>query len=588
MSLINPFFQVSVEHGDAGGREVRAECLRNAAVEFFLTEEGTPTLAIAAKPKEILIPIAPPVTMYGHRVQEGQLGLRFLKYKQNPFSRVEKTLQITITTDEKEDLIRLRDGIDKVLRSGRAGTGAHRPGMAPVARRVLCPRTLNSSSAGFCIAGRPQQMASACEGPAANEEDLPPLSIEQENALNLVKSGKSIFFTGSAGTGKSLLLRHILRTLPRDTTFVTGTTGLAGSLLGGTTINSFSGVGRAEGDLDSIARNAGRGESGLRWRRATHVIIDEISMMDGRFFDLLEAVARKVRGNALPFGGIQLILSGDFHQLPPVAKDAASRRFCFEAAAWPRCVHACVELTQVFRQSDDEFIDILGAVRAGTAPEGMLRALLARCARPLEMDDGILPTQLFTHRADVDAINAKQLASLDGDEVCLVANDAGDAMALQTSCPALRTLRLKIGAQVMLTRNISAKKGLVNGARGVVERFTPGGLPVVRFATGGHSMTVDREKWVLNVGGRVVAQRIQVPLALAWAVTVHKSQGMTLDRVEVSLDKAFEAGMAYVALSRARCLEGLRIIGSIASAALKADAKVTAFYASMRRTVKSI
>ena len=192
-----------------------------------------------------------------------------------------------------------------------------------------------------------------------------------------------------------------------------------------------------------------------------------------------------------------------------------------------------------------DFIDILAEIRAGTAPESTLRALLARCSAPLELEDGILPTQLFTHRADVDAINDKQLASLEGTAVTFTAQDSGDTASLQAACPAPRTVRLKVGAQVMLTRNLSSKQGLVNGARGVVEKFTPSGLPVVKFARGGDSMTIGRERYSIRQGGQDIAVRSQIPLALAWAVTVHKSQGLTLDRVEVSLDRAFEAGMAY-------------------------------------------
>ena len=239
-----------------------------------------------------------------------------------------------------------------------------------------------------------------------------------------------------------------------------------------------------------------------------------------------------------------------------------------------------MQLTQVFRQRDNDFIEILSHIRDGTVPESTLRALLARCSAPLSLEDGILPTQLFTHRADVEAINERQLASLSGDLVNFSAQDNGDAAALQSSCPAPRSLRLKVGAQVMLTRNISARKGLVNGARGVVEKFTSGGEPVVKCAAreGDDAIIIGRERYSIRVGGQESAYRMQIPLALAWAVTVHKSQGLSLDRVEVSLDRAFESGMAYVALSRARSLEGLRIVGGIASAAMKADPKVLRFY----------
>jgi len=555
---------------------------RDVGIDLVQEDDGTPMLSLALKPKELTIPVRAPVCLYTHRVSAGQLGMRFLRYKQNVYDRVEKTLQITITTDDIDALTGLAKMLDKALLMGRRnGDGGGVGGYKPAHRRPLSSRPVNTSFAplgsgggAFSIAGK-QQRPSVL----ADTEDLPPLSDEQQHALNMIKSGKSIFFTGCAGTGKSLLIKHILRAMPEVD--VTGTTGLAGCLLGGTTINAWSGLGRAEGSFDTMVRNASRGESGQRWRRCHALIIDEVSMMDAKLFDLLEAVARKVRGNSRPFGGIQLILSGDFHQLPPVVKDQLTRKFAFESQSWQRCIQASVQLTQVFRQNDSDFIDILAEIRAGTAPESTLRALLARCAAPLELEDGILPTQLFTHRVDVDAINDRQLNSLEGNVVTFTAQDSGDTAALQAACPAPRTLRLKEGAQVMLTRNLSSRQGLVNGARGVVEKFTPSGLPVVKFARGGESMTIGRERYSIRQGGQDAAVRSQIPLQLAWAVTVHKSQGLTLDRVEVSLDRAFEAGMAYVALSRARNLEGLRIVGSIASAALRADPKVVAFYSKL-------
>lgn len=165
--------------------------------------------------------------------------------------------------------------------------------------------------------------------------------------------GESVFFTGCAGTGKSLVLKHIIAALPESSTFVTAPTGLAASVLGGTTLNTFAGIGRGEGSLESLTRAASRMDPMLRWRAARVLIVDEVSMLDGRLFDTLEAIARAVRGTSAPFGGIQLVLCGDFFQLPPVAKGRegmAARRFLFEAASWGRCVQRVAVLTRVFRQ----------------------------------------------------------------------------------------------------------------------------------------------------------------------------------------------------------------------------------------------
>ena len=535
-------------------------------------DDGVPVLSLAFKPKPLSITVAPPACLYSHRISHGQLGIKFLKYRTQ--ARGEKTLQVTLATEEDTvaELKALATMLDKILVRGNGNRGK------TAIRRPLAPKSLNMSGGPFQAVGKAPVPAT----PPSLPDDLPPLSAEQKNVVDLVKAGKNVFFTGCAGTGKSLVLRHIIHALAPDTTYVTGTTGLAGSLLGGSTINSFAGTGRAGevgADFDAVVRNAARGESGLRWRRATALLIDEISMMSGQYFDLLEAVARTIRGNNRPFGGLQLILSGDFHQLPPVSKDHSTRQFAFEADAWNRCVHSSVLLTQVFRQADDEFVDLLAAVRGGeaTGAPTAIRTLIRRCCAPLQRNDGILPTQLFTHRADVDTINARQLAGLPGSISTFCARDSGNTDILQTSCNAPRKLELKIGAQVMLTRNLNARQQLVNGARGIVEKFTKCGKPVVKFANG-HEMDVDFERFSIHVGGLEVATRQQIPLALAWAVTVHKSQGLTLDRVELSLERAFEPGMAYVALSRARSMEGLRIVGSVASAALQADPKVLQFY----------
>ncbi|CAL8472054.1 g11596 [Coccomyxa elongata] len=429
----------------------------------------------------------------------------------------------------------------------------------------------------------------ACAPPCTvqNAEPLPALSPEQQRVVDLVVSGKSVFFTGCAGTGKSLVIKHILRALPPATTYLTASTGLAASALGGTTLNAFAGIGCAEGGLQGMLKMASRTDAAKRWRMAATLIIDEISMVDGDMLDSLEEVARAVRRCKQAFGGLQLVLTGDFHQLPPVAKGRqamAARRFAFEAHCWDSCVSTCMLLTKVYRQEDREFVDILSAVRGGRCSAAVLDKLKDRCRRPLGLLDGILPTKLYTHTDDVDAINSRHLAELSGEAVRFVAQDSGNPDALKSACNAKQVVELKAGAQVMLTRNISANKGLVNGARGVVERFVGKTirLPVVRFASG-LEVTVGKEQWTIKSGNRILATRTQIPLACAWALSVHKSQGMTLDRVEVNLARAFEAGMAYVALSRARSLQGLHVSGDIHPHALQADPRVIAFYAAMAR-----
>ncbi|CAL5220858.1 g2943 [Coccomyxa viridis] len=500
--------------------------------------------------------------------------------------------QVLLSGGEPLHLEKLRDAIHQSITGSARRPLAPRDPNVPRGPSVLGKRKADSMGApsvsGASGISCSSLGATATSGSAAHRkqevlEELAPLSVEQQSIADRVVAGHSVFFTGCAGTGKSLLLKHILRALPQATTYVTASTGLAASVLGGTTLNAFAGIGRAS-DLESMTKMASRPDAAQRWRRATTLIIDEISMVDATLFEHLEAVARHVRRSKAPFGGIQLVLTGDFHQLPPVAKGAAAmaaRRFAFESECWASCVSSCMQLKKVFRQADRDFIDILARMRSGACTSQDLRELEAGCSRSLDLSDGILPTMLFTHCEDVEAVNAQRLAELPGDSVRFAAQDTGRTEALQ-ACQSKASLELKAGAQVMLTRNVAPGRGLVNGARGIVQRFcgTSIRLPVVLFANGLET-TVGKERWTIRSGTAVVATRTQVPLALGWALSVHKSQGMTLDRVEVNLAKAFEAGMAYVALSRARSLKGLRISGIINARSLRADPKVLAFYATL-------
>ena len=578
--------QVHLRHSDATGRVCKHQKILKARIDAWFDETGSPSLSIDAKPKAILVvPIACPLTLYPNRIRgHGQLGITFHKYKAKSWDRAHKVLQINIESEShKEELLRLSEFISNALR--RARSSSQSKCFSKVFAQPLRPsNVLNTVS--------PVRHARDGYSKVPNVQDceeLPPLSDEQMRVFDfVVNRKKSLFFTGSAGTGKSLLLKHIIRSLPKSSTAVTGLTGLSASLLGsGSTIHAFAGIGRGEGDKEVLLRYAMRPDTAFRWRQVTTLIIDEISMMDGEFFDTLEYIARNVRGNSKPFGGIQLVICGDFHQLPPVARHAQARKFCFEASSWASCVNFSVELKRVFRQSDLYFIDVLGEVRSGRISHVDLAEKLSMCYRPLQVDDGILPTRLLCTRADVDAINKSELDKLDGDSVWYHARDSGDTGILESSCPAQKSIQLKIGAQVMLTKNLSGNKGLVNGSRGVVVKISPSGLPYVRFvsetlSTSSEPVAIERVTWTNSIGGRVVAQRSQIPLSLAYAITVHKSQGMSLDKVEISLERAFEAGMAYVALSRAKTMEGLRLHGPIAPKSLEADPKVVKFYSMLQ------
>lgn len=312
------------------------------------------------------------------------------------------------------------------------------------------------------------------------------------------------------------------------------------------------------------------------------------------YFQLIESVAQEIRRNDKPFGGIQLILCGDFFQLPPVVKqdrgnifEAKNKpppnRFCFQSKSWRNCIQLSFELRQIYRQKDPKFVEILNSIRIGRVTPEMTDRLLATAKQRIE-SDGIVATQLCSHTKDADFINQNKLASLASAEKVFEATDSDVYLTktLDSQLPVPHKLVLKIGAQVMLLKNINLSSGLVNGARGVVVRYTDG-FPVVKFKNK-LEYTAKPEKWIIKtpMGGSL--QRKQVPLKLAWAFSIHKSQGLTLDCLEMSLSKVFEAGQAYVALSRAQSLDSLRILDFDAKQVF-ADPQVLQFYRDFRRQI---
>lgn len=417
------------------------------------------------------------------------------------------------------------------------------------------------------------------------------LTPEQDRILKAVVSGRNIFFTGSAGTGKSFLLRNIIASLPPDSTYPTASTGVAACHIGGYTLHSFAGVGNGEGSLKRLVDLAKRPHIAQQWRKCKVLIIDEISMVDGRFFDKLEYVAREVRCNDKPFGGIQLVLCGDFLQLPPVSKNDKNSEegrstFCFQSEAWDRCNFNCYELTVVHRQSDPEFIDILQNIRIGRITDGIIDRLQQTTHNKVD-SSGILASRLCSLTKEAQLINSSKLEQLPGavKEFKAVDSDSAFSQVLDVQTPVEGVISLKVGAQVMLLKNVNINDGLVNGARGVVIKFSNEGLPVVKFRSG--EFTVKHEKWSVRVIGGTILSRKQIPLKLAWAFSIHKSQGLTLDCVEMSLSKVFEAGQAYVALSRAKSLATLKVL-DFDPKQVWANPDVLKFYQRFRRSMAAL
>ncbi|KAH6555454.1 hypothetical protein KP509_1Z253400 [Ceratopteris richardii] len=435
-------------------------------------------------------------------------------------------------------------------------------------------------------------------------------SKQQMDVLIAAAQGKSVFITGSAGTGKSYILGFIVDFLKEccgpDSVFITASTGLAACALGGTTLHSFAGIGLGTDDAEKLASKVlGKKEHVDRWRRAQVLIIDEISMIDGELFDKLDYVARVVRRmngeelHPLCFGGLQLIVTGDFFQLPPVKPPNQRKFFAFDADCWDKCFDLQVELNYVFRQSDEQLISMLNEIRKGCQSAETIKSLNS-CFRVLADDGlGISPTRLYPLKVDVREENMKELKALENPVVKFTAQDrvagpqykgALDSMRLE------KELDVCVGAQVMLIKNFDTEAGLVNGAKGVVLGFTSASFkesdvkenvaylvnpmmkwPVVRFACNGTEKVIRPEKQSVESGGIEVATRVQVPLILAWSLSVHKCQGMTLDKVETDLSKAFDYGMVYVALSRVKSLEGLQLLGFDPSR-IKVHPNVVSFY----------
>jgi len=419
--------------------------------------------------------------------------------------------------------------------------------------------------------------------------ELDTLSDEQARVLERALGGESLFVTGAAGTGKSHLLRCLIRALQRqlgeEAVAVTGSTGMAAVNVGGCTLHSFAGVGVGRDTPEALARAAAASPAQWAWQACRVLVVDEISMVDAVLFDKLEFVARRLRGVERPFGGLQLILCGDFLQLPPIRMESG---FCFEASSWERCGLGAgtVVLCQVHRQAgDEEFVALLRELRLGRCSEGAL-ALLSACrvgckAQPA---DGVEPTRLYCRNRDVDAENQACLAALEGELHVYSAKDAyfGAASSSRSAQGRLSQLagqrvagrlELKEGAQVVLVRSLGGP--LANGSRGRV--LACGERPLVHFDCG-VALRMEALEFTVSLGGAGSLVRCQVPLRLGWALTVHKAQGMTLSRAEVLLEGAWDYGQAYVALSRVTSLAGLWLRSALSPSVVKAHPRVLQFY----------
>jgi ATP-dependent exoDNAse (exonuclease V) alpha subunit len=387
--------------------------------------------------------------------------------------------------------------------------------------------------------------------------------MKQGIALEIMLSGESVLLTGSAGAGKTFVLNQFIKIAKNEGKHVsvTATTGLAATHLGGTTIHSWAGIGIS----DELHHGFGDKMSKTRAEiieKTDVLIIDEISMLHDYRLDMVDEVCRVVRKVDKPFGGIQIIMSGDFFQLPPINRgDSRAGGFVVNSRVWHELDPVICYIEEQYRQDDEELLDILNSMRAGTLVRHHAEKLLSRTEeRPEEYE---LITELHTVNIDVDRLNDARLDKLDGDELFYTQSTTGGknyVESLQRSVLAPVTLRLKKGALVMAVKN-SPNKKYVNGSLGSVIDFERGTeYPIVEYKNG-KVVTMVPDTWELRDGDKKRASISQIPLRLAWAITVHKSQGMTLDAAIIDLRKAFVEGMGYVALSRVKNLRSLYLTG---------------------------
>ncbi|GAN09656.1 DNA repair and recombination protein pif1 [Mucor ambiguus] len=408
------------------------------------------------------------------------------------------------------------------------------------------------------------------------------LSTEQLAIYDaVVRLGKNIYLTGTAGTGKSVVLKAIINGLQTkygiDKVAVTASTGLAACHIGGVTVHSEFGIGLGDKDVDYYVKTIGKqGKNFSKIVGLRVLVIDEISMIDGRLFDKISQIAQGLRKSDAAFGGIQLVLCGDFYQLPPINRNSRFVNYAFEADCWDSAIQETMTLTKAFRQTDQHFTDILNELKRGVVSDQTLKEL-QRLERPLTIHHGIEPTELYPLRKELDTANYGKLSALSGEPIVYKSTDSGYPGLLK-HCIAPAEVTLKVNAQVMLTKNLTST--LVNGSRGVVSGFRPDEqnklYPVVTF-TNGEKLMISQYSFTFDSHGYAVATRLQIPLILAWALSIHKSQGQTIEYLRIDLRNSFDYGHAYVALSRVRSLDHLQVL-NFSKAVVKANDKVIRFY----------
>lgn len=421
---------------------------------------------------------------------------------------------------------------------------------------------------------------------------------DEQEVLDSLKSGRNTFITGSAGSGKTYLASAFARSF--NNVALTATTGVAAINVGGETIHRLLGLGIASRDFEAgkiigkwkkIEKSSAPWDV-TKWRTIQSIktiVIDEISMLRRDQFELIDIVLSAIKDNPLPFGGVQMVLVGDFFQLPPVvtASDAfkfkdLSSPYCFQSPLWKQSNFNSFNLQTNYRQEEGDFLDILEDIRVGNVSDRAKKILKSRLNTNLNIP--MEPVKLFSHKETVNTENIECLKGLPGDKMLSTAEFTGkkyDVDILEKECPADKKLYFCKGAQVMMLTN-EVRGEWVNGTLGIIDSVDP----VKITLSNGVTITSTPHKWErvvhkVSAKGSItthsVASMTQYPFKLAYATTIHKSQGLTLDYIDIDLGNCFTSGQAYVALSRAKTIEGLRLRGWNPES-VKADPRVKKFY----------
>jgi hypothetical protein len=402
--------------------------------------------------------------------------------------------------------------------------------------------------------------------------------MTQKEALEILKKGHNAFITGAAGSGKTFLLNSYIDFLRKNSigAAVTASTGIAATHIGGMTVHAWTGLGikdsLSEGDINGLKT---RNYLKSRYRKTNVLIIDEVSMLHSSQLDLIDKLFQAFKENELPFGGVQVVLCGDFFQLPPVVRSGGSqKKFAYHAMSWQSLDPKICYLDEQHRQNDDLFLAVLNAIRNNAVGSQERAYLQSRIGK--DVSGKIEPTKLYSHNADVDLENSQELRKISGKEYLYRMEGHGGESLLESikrGCLAPDVLHLKIGARVMFVKN-NFEDGYSNGTLGVVKSLDEENICV--RTREGRIVEVGLANWMIEEDGKIKAQISQYPLRLAWAITVHKSQGMSLDAARIDLSQSFERGMGYVALSRVRSLDGLSLVG-FNETALKVSDEVLEF-----------